>query len=348
MFLRTSEFLWQEGHTAHANEADARLETMRALEMYRDFSETELAMPVVAGEKPENERFPGAVATFSIEAMMQDGKALQAGTSHYLGTGFAEAAGIRYQDAEGSQTLCHTTSWGVSTRMIGGVIMVHGDDDGLRCPPAIAPHQIVIVPMLRDAPEDEAVLAYCDDLAKELGALDVFREPVRVLLDRKPIKASNKRWAWVKKGAPVIIEVGGRDVAGGNVSVLRRDRLYNEAGKTASAVVSRAEFVGEAADLLRDIQASLYEEARIRLDANIRRDVTDKDGLAAAFKGDKPGWVEVEWSKPTGAALDAVVEWLKSHKLTLRNTPLNALATTGNCLFTGAPAVERVLVGRSY
>ncbi|MBO9576169.1 MAG: proline--tRNA ligase [Sphingobium sp.] len=348
MFLRTSEFLWQEGHTAHADEADARLETMRALEMYRDFAETELAMPVVAGEKPENERFPGAVATFSIEAMMQDGKALQAGTSHYLGTGFAEAAGIRYQDAEGSQTLCHTTSWGVSTRMIGGVIMVHGDDDGLRCPPMIAPHQIVIVPMLRETPADDAVLAYCEELAKELSALDAFREPVRVLLDRKPIKASNKRWGWVKKGAPVIIEVGGRDVEGGNVSVLRRDRLYNEAGKTASEILPRAEFVSRAVELLLDIQGSLYEDAKLRLDGNISQGATDLPALAKAFEGDKPGWVLVEWSKPTGAALDKVVEWLKGEKLTLRNVPLNAEPASGTCIFTGEKAVERVLVGRSY
>jgi prolyl-tRNA synthetase len=132
MFLRTSEFLWQEGHTAHADEADAMEETLRALEMYRSFAQDVLALPVVAGPKPENERFPGAVATYSIEAMMQDGKALQAGTSHYLGTTFSQAAGIRYQDKEGQQALCHTTSWGVSTRLIGGVIMTHGDDDGLR------------------------------------------------------------------------------------------------------------------------------------------------------------------------------------------------------------------------
>jgi len=348
MFLRTSEFLWQEGHTAHADEADARAETMRALEMYRDFAETELAMPVVAGEKPENERFPGAVATYSIEAMMQDGKALQAGTSHYLGTGFARAAGIQYQNQEGQQALCHTTSWGTSTRMIGGVIMVHGDDDGLRCPPMIAPHQVVIVPMLRDTPEDEAVIAYCADLAKTLGAVDAFREPLRVLFDRKPIKAAPKRWSWVKKGAPIIVEVGGRDVAGGNVSVLRRDRLYNDAGKLASEVMTREAFVAGVADMLREFQTVLHGEARDRLDANIRRDVSDRAALAAAFAGDKPGWVEVNWSRPTGPALDKVVEWLKGEKLTLRNVPLDAAAASGACIFTGDPAVERVLVGRSY
>lgn len=348
MFLRTSEFLWQEGHTAHADEVDARAETMRALEMYRDFAETALAMPVVAGEKPENERFPGAVATYSIEAMMQDGKALQAGTSHYLGTGFAEAAGIQYQNQEGQQALCHTTSWGTSTRMIGGVIMVHGDDDGLRCPPMIAPHQVIIVPMLRDTDEDAAVIAYCEDLAKALGVVDVFREPLRVLFDRRPIKAAPKRWGWVKKGAPIIVEVGGRDVAGGNVSVLRRDRLYNDAGKLANTVMSRDSFVSEVAEMLCDFQASLHGEARERLAANIRRDVTDKTALAAAFEGDKPGWVEVEWAKPTGAALAGVVEWLKGHKLTLRNVPLDAAPASGTCIFTGEMAVERVLVGRSY
>ena len=348
MFLRTSEFLWQEGHTAHASEADARAETMRALEMYRDFAETALAMPVVTGEKTENERFPGAVATYSIEAMMQDGKALQAGTSHYLGTGFAEAAGIRYQDQEGVQQLCHTTSWGVSTRMIGGVIMVHGDDDGLRCPPQVAPHQIVIVPMLRDGPEDEAVLAYCAELAAELGAVDAFREPVRVLFDRKPVKAATKRWGWVKKGAPIIVEVGGRDVAGGNVSVLRRDRLYGENGKLASAVLSKEAFVAGVAEMLGSIGDVLYAEARARLQANIRRDVSDLAALEQAFDGDKPGWVEVEWSKPAGAALDKVVEWLKANKLTLRNAPLEAAPAVGTCIFTGEKAVERVIVGRAY
>src|SRR5512138_3595754 len=164
MFLRTSEFLWQEGHTAHDTREDAMTETLRALEMYRAHAEEELAMPVIAGEKPENERFPGAEGTWSIEAMMQDGKALQAGTSHYLGTSFAEASNIRFQDREGGQQLCHTTSWGVSTRLIGGVIMTHGDDDGLRVPPAIAPQQVVILPMLRDNADDQALIDYCDAL----------------------------------------------------------------------------------------------------------------------------------------------------------------------------------------
>ena len=350
MFLRTSEFLWQEGHTAHADKADAMAETLRALEMYRAFAEDVLAMPVIAGEKPENERFPGAVATFSIEAMMQDGKALQAGTSHYLGTGFAEAAGIRYQDREGQQSLCHTTSWGVSTRMIGGVIMTHGDDDGLRVPPRIAPHQIVILPMLRDTDEDAALLGYCEELRAALAQQSACGERVRVLLDKRPGKATQKRWAWVKKGVPLILEIGGRDAASGQVSAIRRDRLWQDNGKVAFAAQSRADFLASAAAELEDIQRALHAEATARRDAQIVRGLDSLDALAAYFGEDAkyPGWAEVQWSKPTGAALDDVVAKLKALKLTIRNTPMGGALANGTCLFTGEPAVETVYVARSY
>ena len=278
---------------------------------------------------------------------MQDGKALQAGTSHYLGTGFAEAAGFRYQDKEGTQQYCHTTSWGVSTRLIGGVIMTHGDDDGLRCPPQVAPQQVVIIPMLRDNDEDEAILDYCRSLAADLRGKAAFGEPLRVLLDTKATKASNKRWAWVKKGAPILVEVGPRDVAGGNVAVLRRDRLYKEDGKLASAFIPRAEFVGSVADTLVDIEQALFTEAKDRMEANIRRDVTD---LAAHFAADDTfvGWVEVQWARPTGEALSKIVDQLKALKLTMRNTPQDAAPADGPCFFTGEKAVERILIGRTY
>ncbi|KRC78927.1 proline--tRNA ligase [Sphingomonas sp. Root241] len=348
MFLRTSEFLWQEGHTAHASEAEAREETLKMLEVYRGFAEDCLAMPVVAGEKPENERFPGAVSTYSIEAMMQDGKALQAGTSHFLGTTFSSAQNIKFQNAEGQQELAQTTSWGVSTRMIGGVIMVHGDDDGLRVPPRVAPWQIVIVPMLRDQPEDAEIIEYCKTLQQELAVFSVFGEPVRALLDLRPAKAATKRWGWVKKGAPIVIEVGGRDVAGGNVSVIRRDRLYREDGKLDSAVVARGQLVDEATQMLESIQQALHAQARERMDSNIRRDISDFAALEKAFEGAKPGWVEVNWSKPSGAELDKVVERLKALKLTFRNVPGDAAPAEGACIFTGAPAVERILVARAY
>jgi prolyl-tRNA synthetase len=326
-------------------------ETHRALEMYRACAEDDLALPVIAGEKPENERFPGAVETWSIEAMMQDGKALQAGTSHYLGTNFAHAAGIQYQDREGTQQFCHTTSWGVSTRLIGGVIMTHGDDDGLRVPPAIAPQQIVIIPMLREAPEDADLIAYCQTVRAALAAQTALGEKVRVLLDTKPGKAAAKRWDWVRKGAPVIIEVGPRDMADGKIAVLRRDQLWNAGnGKPAFIYPAHAEFVSGAGALLEEIQSSLYEEARNRRDANITRGVTDWQAVVDHFdKGGKyPGWVEVEWAKPTGAALDAVVEKLKAQKLTIRNVPRGGEPASGSCIFSGDPASERILVARSY
>ena len=350
MFLRTSEFLWQEGHTAHADRDDAMAETLRALEMYRSFAEDVLAMPVIAGEKPENERFPGAAATYSIEAMMQDGKALQAGTSHYLGTGFAEAAGIRYQDREGQQALCHTTSWGVSTRLIGGVIMTHGDDDGLRVPPAIAPQQVVILPMLRDNDDDAALLAYCDDLRRELARHSALGEPLRVLLDKRPGKATQKRWAWVKKGVPLILEIGGRDAASGQVSAVRRDRLWREDGKVNFVGQARDTFVAGAAAEIEAIQQALHGEALARRDAQIVRGITDLEALASYFGEDNryPGWVECGWSRPTGAALEEVVTKLKALKLTIRNTPMGATVPAGPCLFTGEPAVETIYVARSY
>jgi prolyl-tRNA synthetase len=351
MFLRTSEFLWQEGHTAHATRDDALAETHRALEMYRACAEDDLAMPVIAGEKPEHERFPGAVETWSIEAMMQDGKALQAGTSHYLGTNFAHAAGIQYQDREGGQQYCHTTSWGTSTRLVGGIIMTHGDDDGLRVPPRIAPWQVVIVPMLRDAPEDDKLVAYCEELRAALAAQSTLDEKVRVLLDVKPGKAAAKRWDWVRKGAPLIVEVGGRDMENGVVSMLRRDRLWDTStGKPAFATPKRDEAAATIPALLEEIQRALFSEAQERREANIHRGIDSLDALAAFYynNGRYPGWVEVQWSRPTGAELDQVVEKLKSLKLTVRNVPIGAAPADGTCLFTGKPAVERVFVARAY
>jgi len=350
MFLRTAEFLWQEGHTAHANEAEAREETLKMLEVYRSFAEECVAMPVIAGEKPENERFPGAVSTYSIEAMMQDGKALQAGTSHFLGTTFSAAQDIKFQNNEGQFELAQTTSWGMSTRMIGGLIMTHGDDDGLRVPPRIAPWQIVIVPMLRDNDEDAVIVDYCKGLQAELSKLSALGEPVRALLDLKATKSTTKRWGWVKKGAPIVIEVGGRDVAGGNVSAIRRDRLYREDGKLDSAIVAKGDFVAGAAAMLEEIQATLYSEAKARLDGNIRRGVTDFAEIETHFAESEryPGWVEVNWARPSGEELDKVVERLKALKLTFRNVPQDAAPAEGACIFTGKPAVERILVARAY
>ena len=356
LFLRTSEFLWQEGHTAHVDREDAVASTLEALEMYRDFSERVLAMPVIAGEKPENERFPGADATYSIEAMMQDGKALQAGTSHYLGTSFARAQNIRFQSDAGELEYAHTSSWGTSTRMIGGVIMTHGDDDGLRLPPAIAPRQVVVVPMLRDKPEDAEVLAFGKALVSALGETTALGEPVRALLDTKAQKSADKRWNWVRRGAPIIVELGPRDAASGNVSFMRRDDL-RDGDRVKTQVLPRDEFLAAVPGLLAQIQQALYDEAKARLDSNIRRDITSFAELEAYFgaaaEDDEDtlafkGWVRAAWSKPTGDELEAVVQKLKAQKLTLRNAPMDQPASFGACIFTGKPGVEEVLIGRSY
>jgi prolyl-tRNA synthetase len=350
LFLRTTEFLWQEGHTAHASEAEAVEETRKMLEVYRSFAEDILAMPVIAGEKPENERFPGAVNTYSIEAMMQDGKALQAGTSHFLGTHFAEAQGIKFQDDAGALTYCNTTSWGVSTRLIGGVIMTHGDDDGLRLPPAIAPKQIVVVPMLRDKPEDAEVLKYCEDLVAMLNRERAFGQPLRAHLDTKKIKSAEKRWNWVRRGAPLILEVGPRDAAAGQITYMRRDML-RDGDKVKSIAKPRQDFLENAVQLLAEIQAGLYAEAKVRLDNNIKSGVTDWKGVEDYFAGSDDefkGWLKVSWSKPSGADLDAVDNKLKGLKLTIRNAPLQQPETFAPCLFTGKPGVQEILIGRAY
>jgi prolyl-tRNA synthetase len=206
---------------------------------------------------------------------------------------------------------------------------------------------VVIVPMLRDGPEDEAIVAYCKELQADLGRQSALGEPVRALLDLKPAKAATKRWGWVKKGAPIVIEVGGRDVAGGNVSVIRRDALYREDGKLDSKVVSREEMADRVGTTLEDIQRSLHAASKQALRERIAP-VDDWAGVEAYFAAANPGWADVRWCRPTGAALDKVVERLKALKLTLRNVPMDAEAADGKCVFTGAPAVERVLVGRSY
>jgi prolyl-tRNA synthetase len=351
LFLRTAEFLWQEGHTAHVDEKDALEETLRALEIYRSFAEDSLAMPVIAGEKPPHERFPGADNTFSIEAMMQDGKALQAGTSHYLGTHFSQAQNIRYQTEHGDLAFAHTTSWGVSTRLVGGVVMTHGDDDGLRLPPIIAPKQIIIVPILRDRPEDSAVAEYCEALAVELRAQSAFGEPMRVQVDRKSGRPVDKRWSWIKKGVPIVCEIGGRDVTSNAVSFIRRDRLRN-GEKINTANVSREEFVKTAAGLLADLQSSMHAQARERLVSNIRSDITTLADLQSHFQTGESefrGWASVPWCRPEGAALEGIEKQLKAAKITIRNAPMKQDAIEGKrCIFTDAPAKEFVLVGRTY
>jgi prolyl-tRNA synthetase len=237
------------------------------------------------------------------------------------------------------------------------VILTHGDDDGLRLPPAIAPRQVVIVPMLRGKPEDAAVLEYSERLAAELGAQTSFGERLRVLVDRKDIKSADKRWNWVRRGAPLILEIGPRDVAGGQVSFMRRDSL-RDGDKVKSAGMPRDRFAAEAPRLLGDIQARLYAEAKARLDGNIVTGVKSVAELGEYFgaaaaddedAGEFRGWVRAPWSRPSGPALDRIDEQLKALKLTIRNAPIaQQMAPGAKCLFTGANAVEEILIARAY
>src|SRR4051812_5682205 len=253
VLLRTTEFLWQEGHTAHATEDEALEETQRMLGVYREFTEEALAVPVIAGEKPELERFPGAESTLTIEAMMQDGKALQCGTSHYLGQNFSGAMEMEFTDEDGERKLCYTTSWGITTRMIGAVVMAHGDDNGLRVPPRVAPQQVQIVPIARDNPAP--VLEAADALRDEISGHEWSGGPVRAAVDSRDRKPAEKRWEWIRKGVPLVIELGGRDLDQGVITVTRRD----------DPELSRNQIPREgAADgvpaVLDEIQVGYYEE----------------------------------------------------------------------------------------
>ncbi|MEX0818694.1 MAG: aminoacyl--tRNA ligase-related protein, partial [Pirellulaceae bacterium] len=251
LFLRTTEFLWQEGHTAHATEAEAIEETRRMLDVYADFAENYMAMPVIKGEKTEGERFPGAVQTFAIEAMMQDRKALQAGTSHFLGQNFSRVQEIKFQDQHGQEEYCWTTSWGVSTRLVGGLIMTHSDDDGLIIPPRLAPKHVVILPIYRNDEERSQVIPYCESLKRELEAQSYSDGKVEVLLDDRDLRGGEKAWQHVKKGVPLRAEVGPKDIAKNAVFLGRRDTGEKRG-------IGRDELVATVSSLLTEIQDGLF------------------------------------------------------------------------------------------
>ncbi len=344
VLLRTTEFLWQEGHTAHASEAEAREETDRMLEVYRRFAESFLAMPVLTGEKPEAERFPGAVATLSIEAMMQDGKALQAGTSHYLGQGFAKSAEILFLDRDGNREYVHTSSWGVSTRLLGALIMSHGDDDGLRLPPSVAPQQVVVVPIVRDEGGDEVIEA-AQQLAAELREARVGGAPLRATSDLRDRAAPDKRWEWIRKGVPIVIEIGPRDLAEGVVSVRRRDaeglRAEPLAADAAAAQIPR---------ILEQMQTAYFEEAAARLAARIATDITDFEAFSEWFadeasgEGISKGFVRAPWSEAPESA-----ELLEDLKVTVRCIPFDQrLPAASTCVLTGKPAVVEAVFAKAY
>lgn len=339
LFLRTAEFLWQEGHTVHATAQEAQEETLRMLDVYADFAENYMAMPVIKGMKTPDERFPGAVDTYTIEAMMQDKKALQAGTSHFLGQNFAKSSDIKFLNKEGVQEIAWTTSWGVSTRLIGGLIMTHSDDNGLVLPPKLAPEQIVLLPIYRDDKDRDSVLEYVRSLATELRAQNYNGRPLRVKIDDRDMRGGDKAWQAIKQGVPVRVEVGPRDIAKGEVFVGRRDK-----GPKEKTSIPRADFVQNAANLLQEIQDSLYQKALQFRDSNIRQ-IDSLQDFKEFFGSEETsaGFASVHWNP---AAIGH--ELLAQLKVTPRCIPLEAPTENGICIFTGKESTRRILFAKSY
>jgi len=344
MFLRTAEFLWQEGHTAHASKEEALEETRRMIDVYAEFAENYMAMPVVKGEKPSWERFSGADMTLSIEAMMQDRKALQAGTSHFLGQNFSKAQEIKFQSAEGTEEFAWTTSWGVSTRLVGGLIMTHSDDDGLICPPKLAPKQIVIIPIYRNDDEKSQVLEYCESLEKELKAQTFDQRAVRVMIDNRDLRGGEKTWYHIKRGVPVRVEVGPRDVASDSVFVGRRDQ-----GPKEKKGIPRDQFVQEIAATLDDIQTTLFERA-VQLREENSRNIDSLDELKQWFTPKKKDKPEIHGGFAYIHCHDQreVEEQLKALKLTARCIPSDTEDEPGKCLFTGEQVSKRMIIAKAY
>jgi prolyl-tRNA synthetase len=351
LFLRTTEFLWQEGHTAHASEAEAREETLRMLDVYAEFAEQHMAMPVIKGEKSAAERFPGAVSTYCIEAMMQDRKALQSGTSHFLGQNFSRAQEIRFQTEAGGLEHAWTTSWGVSTRLIGGLIMTHADDDGMVMPPRLAPAHVVLLPILAKAEDPAAVLGYCRKLRDDLRAQRYGAGTVEVVLDERDIRGGEKNWGWVKKGVPLRVEVGPRDMASGSVFVARRDQP-----PSSKQSVPRDRFVEGITATLDEMQANLLARARALREAHtreiddqaeLRRFFTPEGGAAGDDAERQPihgGFALTHWSG------DPEIERKLKADLgvTLRCIPFDSGSGPGKCPFSGQPSKQRVIWAKAY
>jgi prolyl-tRNA synthetase len=330
LFLRTAEFLWQEGHTAHATRQEAIEETERMLEVYRRFAEEWLAIPVIKGVKTASERFAGAEETYCIEAMMQDGKALQAGTSHFLGQNFAKAFDVVFTNKENRQEHVWATSWGVSTRLIGALIMTHSDDHGLVLPPKLAPVQVAIVPIAKNAEQLDAIRAYAAPLVAALRA-----KGISVKLDDDDTKKPGWKFAEYEfKGYPVRIAIGPRDLENGTVEVARRDTLEKQ-------VISRIDLADKIEHLLQAIQDNLFQKA-LALRENSTRAVDSYEAFKAEIE--KGGFLLAHWdgSPETEARVK------EETKATIRCIPLDGDATPGACMVTGKPSARRVIFARAY
>ncbi len=337
LFLRTAEFLWQEGHTAHATAEEALEETLRMLDIYVDFVENTLAIPVIKGEKTASERFPGADRTFTFEAMMQDGKALQAGTSHFLGQNFSKANEITFRDPEGELKHSWTTSWGVTTRLIGGMIMVHGDDDGLVIPPKIAQTHVVIIPLIHKETDEEKLLAYCTALEKKVRGVQYHGRPLSVFVDKREMRSGEKVWSWIKKGAPIRIEVGQRELEAGQLSIAKRNKGHKDFEKQ-----TEDELLATLPMQLDDIQEALFTKAKSFRDDHLVT-IDTKEEFYQFFKKGK-GFALTHWSE------DPVAEKMLKQELSVtpRCIPLDLPAEEGTCPFTGKKSSRRVVFGKSY
>lgn len=341
-FLRTTEFLWQEGHTAHATREEAWEETRLILDVYAKFAEQYMAMPVIKGEKTEGERFPGAVSTLAIEAMMQDHKALQAGTSHFLGQNFARAQEIKFQDQEGKEAYVWTTSWGVSTRLIGALLMTHSDDDGLVLPPLLAPLHVVILPIYRDDQQRTPVLEFCRQLEQELRGTDYHDGKVRVSIDDRDLRGGEKNWQHIKRGVPLRLEIGPKDIDKNGVFMGRRDT-----GEKTS--LDRDQFVATVGTLLDEIQTRLFKQAE-SLRATNTRTIDDLGEFREFFTPknlEQPeihgGFALCHWSESP-----EMKQELERLKVTVRCVPLSEADEPGTCLFTGRPSQQRAVFAKAY
>jgi prolyl-tRNA synthetase len=349
LFLRTAEFLWQEGHTVHETEAEAREETNRMLGVYETFAREHLALPVFTGEKSAGERFPGAVSTLCIEAMVQDRKAIQAGTSHFLGQNFARASGIQFVSRENAQEFAWTTSWGVSTRLIGTVIMAHGDDDGLVLPPRIAPAHIVIMPVTPKPDSRASVLETVAKLAARLRAETFGGEPIRVEVDGRDLPGGTKNWDWIKKGVPLRVELGPRDLEKGSVALSRRDRAPKE-----KEFIGIDSLVGSVSAMLEQIQNGLLQKATALRDAHTKR-IDSKSDFYDFFTPKNPekpelhgGFALAHWNGSS-----RVEEQIKEElKVTIRCLPfpgaIPGADEPGQCILTGEPSARRVIFAKAY
>ena len=342
VFLRTAEFLWQEGHTAHATEEEAIEETLQMIDVYSTFAERDLAMPVIKGPKPSAERFPGAIDTYSIEAMMQDGKALQAGTSHFLGQNFSRGQGIKFQNSSGKEEFCWTTSWGVSTRLIGAVIMTHSDDDGLVLPPRIAPEHVVLLPIARSDDEREKVLETCRTLERELRSLSFAHSTVRVKIDARDIRGGDKVWQHIKQGVPLRVEIGPRDLASNSVSVSRRDKSPKERES-----IPIPDFSRQVPKILDDIQANLFQRAKQFREENTAQIHTQQE-MIDYFSEEKTTNGYAGFALAHVADDPAVAHILDPLKVTVRCILMAENDDPGTCIVTGKPVTGRSVLARSY